>query len=145
MLVSPTTQNIWSPSWEKVPGSGSLGETSKISVWVLLIIPVPKLISSVQFNSVTQSCPSLCNPMVCSRPGFPVHHQLPEFTQTHVRWVGDAIQPSHSLSSPSVPTFYLSQHQGLFQGVSSSYQVAKILDFQLQHQSFQWTLRTDLL
>ena len=82
--------------------------------------------SSVQFNSVAQSCPALCYPMDCSMPGLPVYHQFPEFTQTHVHWVGDAIQPSHPLSSPSSPPFNLSQHQGLFQGVSSSHQVAKV-------------------
>ena len=73
-----------------------------------------------------------------STPGLPVHHQLPEFTQTHLYWVGDAIQPSHPLSSPSPPAFNLSQHQGLFKWLSSSHQVAKVLEFQLQHQSFQW-------
>ena len=99
---------------------------------------------SVQFSSVTQPCPTFCNPMDCSMPGLPVHHQLPEFTQTHVHWVDDAIQPSHPLSSPS-PAFNLSQHQGLFQWVSSLYQVAKLLEFQLQHQSFQWIFRTDFL
>ena len=72
-----------------------------------------------------------------STPGLPVHHQLPEFTQTHVHWVGDAIQPSHPLWSPSPPAFDPSQHQGLFKWVSSSHQVVKILEFQLQHQSFQ--------
>ena len=102
-------------------------------------------LSSVQFSSVAQSCLTLCDPMDHSTPGLPVHHQFPEFTQTHVHWVGDAIQPSHPLSSPSPPAFNLSQHQGLFQWVSSSHQVAKVLKFQLQHQSFQWTLRTDLL
>ena len=76
--------------------------------------------------------------MDCSTPGFPVHHQLPELTQTHVHWVGDAIQPSHPLSSPSPPTFNLSQHQDLFQWVTSLHQVAKVLEFQLQHQSLQW-------
>ena len=80
-----------------------------------------------------------------STPGLPVHHQLPEFTQTHVHWVSDAIQPSHPLSSPSPMTFNLSQHQGLFKRVSSLHQVAKILEFQLQHQSLQWTPRTDFL
>ena len=75
--------------------------------------------------------------MDCSMPGFPVHHQLPELAQTLVHLADDAIQPSHPLSSPSPPAFNLSQHQGLFQGVSSSYQVAKVLEFQLQHQSFQ--------
>ena len=100
---------------------------------------------SVQLSSFTQSCPTLCDPMDCSTPGFPVHHQLPEFTQTHVHWVGDAIQPSHPLLSPSPPAFNLSQNQGLFQWVSSSDQVDKILEFQLQHQSFQWIFRTDFL
>ena len=98
----------------------------------------------IQFSSVAQSCLTLCDPMDCSTPGFPVHHQLPEFTQTHVHCVGDAIQPPHPLSTPS-PALNLSQHQGLFQWVSSSYQVGKVLEFQLQHQSFQWTPRTDLL
>ena len=83
--------------------------------------------------SVPQSCPTLCDPMDCSMPGFSVHHQLPEIAQTHVHWVGDAIQ-SHPLSSPSPLAFNLSQHQGLFQWVSSSHQVAKGLAFQLQHQ-----------
>ena len=100
---------------------------------------------SFQFSSVIQSCPTLCNPMNRRMPGLPVHHQLPESTQTHVHWVGDAIQPSHPLSSPSPPALNLSQHQGLFQWVNSSHQVAKVLEFQLQHQSFQWTSRTDLL
>ena len=86
---------------------------------------------SVQFSSVTQSCQTLCDPMDCSTSGLPVHHQLPELTQTHVHWVHDAIQPSHSLSSPSPPTFNLSQHQGLFQWVSSSHRVAKVLELQL--------------
>ena len=96
-----------------------------------------------QFSSVTQSCPTLCNPMDCSTPGLPVYHQLLELAQTHVHWVSDAIQPSHPLSSPSPPAFNLSQHQGLFQWVSSLHQVAKILEFQLQHQAFQWIFRTD--
>ena len=99
----------------------------------------------VQFSSVAQLCLILCDPMDCSMPGLPVHHQLPEFTQTHVHWVSDAIQPSHSLSSPFPPALNLSQHQGLFKWVSSSHQVAKVLEFQLQHQSFQWIFRTDFL
>ena len=86
---------------------------------------------SVQFSSVTQSCPTLCDPINCSMPGLPVHHQLPEFTQPRVHWVGDTIQPSHPLSSPSPPALNLSQHQGLFKWVSSLYQVAKVLEFQL--------------
>ena len=93
--------------------------------------------SSGQFSSVAQSCPTLCDPRNRSRPGLPVHHQLPEFTQTHIHRVSDAIQPSHPLLSPSPPAFNLSQHQGLFQWVSSSHQVAKVLEF--QHQSFQRT------
>ena len=92
-----------------------------------------------QFSSVAQSCPTLCK----SIPGFPVHHQLPEFTQTHVHWVGDAIQPSHPLSSHSPPAFNLSWHQGLFKWVSSSHQVAKILELQLQNQFFQWIFSID--
>ena len=100
---------------------------------------------SVQFSSVTQSCPTLCDPMNHSTPGLPVHHQLSEFTQTHVHRVGDAIQPSHPLSPPSPPAFNLSQHLGLFKWVSSSHQVAEVLEFQLQYQSFQWTLRADFL
>ena len=98
--------------------------------------------TSVQFSSVAQSCPTLCNPMNRSMPGLHVYHQLP-FTQTHVHWVGDAIQPS--LSFPSPPAHNPSQHRGLFQTVNSSHEVAKVLEFQLQHQSFQWTLRVDLL
>ena len=98
-----------------------------------------------QFSSVTQSCLTLCDPMDCITPGFLLHHQLPELDQTHVYWVGDAIQPSHPLSSPSLPAFNLSQHQGLFHWVSSSHQVAKVLELQLQHQSFQWRIRVDFL
>ena len=101
--------------------------------------------SYIQFSSVTQSCLTLCDPMNRSTPGLPVHHQLLEFTQTHVHRVGDAIQPSHPLLSPFPPAPNPSQPQGLFQWVSSSHHVAKVLEFQLQHQSFQWTPRTDLL
>ena len=104
-----------------------------VSLW-------PHHISSVQFSSVAQSCLTLCNPMNRSTPGLPVHHQLPESIQTHVLWVGDAIQPSHPLSSPSPPALNLSQHQGVFKWVSSLHQ-----EFQLQHQSFQWTPRIDFL
>ena len=94
-----------------------------------------------QFSSGAQSCPTLCDPMNHSTSGLLVHHQLPEFTQTHVHWVGDAIQPSHPLSSPSPPAPNPSQHQGLFRCVRSSHQVAKVLEFQHQHQSFQWILK----
>ena len=103
--------------------------------WVVL-----QMLSSVQSLSHVR----LCNPTNRSTPGLPVHHQLLEPTQTHVHWVGDAIQPSYPLSSPSPPAPNPSQHQGLFQWVNSSHQVAKVLEFQLWHQSFQWTPRTDL-
>ena len=103
------------------------------------------LTNANQIRSVAQSCPTLCNPMNRSTPGLPVSHQLPEFTQTHVHWVSDAIQPSHPLVSPSPPAPNPSQHQGLFQWVNSSHEVAKVLEFQLQHHSFQRNPRTDLL
>ena len=104
------------------------------------------IISSIsQFSSVAESCPTLCNPRDCSTPGLPVHHQLPKFTQTHVHWVGDAIQPSQPLSSLSPLAFNCSQHQGLFKCLSSSHQVAKVLEFQFQHQSFQWMFRAYFL
>ena len=101
------------------------------------------IISSVHFSA--QSFLTLCNPTDCSMPGFPAHHQLQEPTQTHIHCVSDAIQPSHPLWFPSPPTFNLSQHQGLFKWVGSSHQVAKVSEFQLQHQSFQWIFRTDFL
>ena len=101
--------------------------------------------SSFQFSSGAQSCLTLCDPMNCSTPGFPVHHQLLELAQTHVHQVGDAIEPFHPLSSPSPPAFNLSQHQGPFRWISSSHQVAKVLKFQLEYQSFQWIFRTDFL
>ena len=122
----------------------SCHEKMPVSVHKVVIKPEIAL-SSVQFSSVTQSCLTLCGPMNHSMPGLPVHHQLPESTQTYVHWVGDAIQPSHPLSSPSPPALSPSQHQGLFQWVNSSHHMAKVLAFQLQHQSFQWTPRTDLL
>ena len=104
------------------------------------------LISSVQsVSSVAQLCPTLCDPMNCSMPGLPVHHQLPEFTQTCVHWVSDAIQPSHPLSSPSPPAPNPSQQQSLFQWVNSSHEVAKVLEFQLEYHSFQRNPRVDLL
>ena len=113
----------------------------------LLGLPwVPKRrLSSVQFSSVTQLCLTPWDPMNRSTPGLPVHHRFPEFTQTHAHQVSDAIQPSHPLSSPSLPAPNPSQHQGLYQWVNSSHEVAKGLEFQLQHQSFQWTPRADLL
>ena len=97
-----------------------------INLTFIFFILDPRCPLQILFSSVTHLCPTVCNPRNCGMPGFPVHHQLLEFTQTHVHWVGDAIQPSHPLSSPSPPAFNLSQHQGLFKWVSSSYQVAKV-------------------
>ena len=124
-------------------GSAKRHESSrKKSISVLLTMSKPLTVfSSVQSLSRVW----LCDPMNHSMPGLPIHHQLPESTQIHVHWVGDAIQPSCSLSSPSPPALNLSQHRALFKRISSSHQVAKLLEFQLQPQSFQWTPRTDLL
>ena len=98
-------------------------------IWPFKLETTWKLeIQRIQFNSVAHSCPTLCDPMNHSRPGLPVHHQLLESTHTHVHRVGDAIQPSHPLSSPS-PALNLSQHQGLFQWISSLHQMAKVLEF----------------
>ena len=108
-------------------------------------VPITHIQLGPQLSSVTQSSLTLCDAMDCSKLGLPVHHQFPEFTQTHVHWVGGTIQPSHPQSSPSLPIFKLSHHQGLFKCVSSLHQVAKVLEFQLQHQSFQWIFRTDFL
>ena len=99
---------------------------------------------SQSVSSVAQSCLTLCDPMNHSTPGLPVHHQLPELTQIHVHRVSDAIQPSHPWSSLSPPAPNPSQHQSLFQWVNSSHEVAKVLEFQLQHHSFQRTPRADL-
>ena len=133
----------WKIPWtERAGGLQSMGSQRVRHHWISTRTQVinPQIeAKSHQFSSVSQSCPTLCDPMNRSTPGLPVHHQLPEFTQTDVHWVGDAIQPSHPLSSPSSPTLNLSQHQGLFQWVSSSHQL------QLQQQSFQWTPKTDLL
>ena len=104
-----------------------------------------KAMTNLSVSLVAQSSPTLCDAMDWSTPGFPVHHQLLDCTQTHVHNVGDALQPSHLLSSPSPPAFNLSQHQGLFQWAGSSHQVAKVLEFQLQLQFFQWIFRTDFL
>ena len=112
------------------------------SILVLSLDVTLLYMKGYQFSSVTQSCLTLCDHMNRSTPGLPVHHQLPESTQNRGHRVSDAIQPSHPLSSPSPPDLNLSQHQGLFKLVSSLYQVAKVLEFQPQHQSFQWTPRT---
>ena len=111
----------------------------------LHLLQISQSITSVQFSSVAQSCLTLWDSMDCSTPGFPVHHQLPELTQTQVHRVNDAILPSHPLLYPSLPAFNLPQQQGLYQWVSSSHQMAKLLEFQFQQQSFQWIFRTDFL
>ena len=128
----PSGKNYWK-DWK--PNLLQLSKLSLIfTIW-----------ATIQFSSVPQSCPTLCHSMDCSTPGLPVNHQLLELIQTHVRRVSDAIQPSHPLSSPSPPAFSLSQHYVLFQWESSLNQVAKVLEFQLQHQSFQWIFMTYLL
>ena len=104
--------------------------------WTSMEFPTVSYNIGYQFSSVVQLCLTLCNPMDCSIPSFLVHHQRLVQAQTHVHWVGDAIQPSHPLLSPSPPAFNLSQHLGLFKWVSSSHQLAKILKLRLQHQSF---------
>ena len=150
MLFTHRQKVIYGIIWRNVDGTASDNDTRDYLLYNnnfgnrYLNLSLPALFISVQFSSVTQSCPTLCDPVNRSTPGLPVHHQLPEFTQTHVCWVGDAIQPSHLLLSPSLPAPNPSQHQDLFKWVSSSYQVAIVLEFQLQHQSYQWTPRTDL-
>ena len=119
--------------------------TNVLSLWKKQGISNRISLLTLQFSSVHLLSPTLCNLMDCSTPRFPVHHQHPELAQTHVHWVHDSILPSHPLSSPSPPAFNLSQHQGLFQRVSSFHQVDKGLAFQLQNQSFQWLFRTDFL
>ena len=153
---------LWSLSWEDPLEEGMATHSNSLT-WKILMVK-RRLVGyspwgpkesdmtewlnthmSVQFSSVAQSCPTLCDPMNHSMPGLPVHHQLLEFTQTHGHRVSDAIQPSHPLLSLFPPAPNLSQHQSLFQSVNSSHEVAKVLEFQLQHQSFQRTPRTDLL
>ena len=142
---SPVSLGYWSVLSYPPPGD-LFNQWSNLCVLLLLHWEAGSLpLEPPQFSSVAQSCPTLCDPMNRSMPRLPVHHQLPEFTQTHVHRVGDAIQPSHRLSSPSPPAPNPSQHQGLFQWVNSSHEVAKVLEFQLQHQSFQWTPSTYLL
>ena len=132
--------------------SHSLALLPLLSCLVLLSLPFsPPSPSSLSLHmqlcrhsvQVIQSCLTLCNHMDCSVPGFSVHYQLPELIQIHVHWASDTIQPSHPLSSPFPPAFNLAQHQGLFEWVSSSHQVATVLEFQLKHQSFQWIFRVD--
>ena len=104
-----------------------------------------KVFPQISYCSIAKSCPTLCNPMDCSMPGFSVHHQLLELAQTHVHRDGDAIPPSHPLSPRSPLALNFSQNQGPFQWIGSLHQVAKVLELQLQHQSFQWILSTDFL
>ena len=129
----PSPGNLSNPGIE--PRSPSLqADSLPNELWGILLL-----------SSVAQLCPTLCDPMNCSTPGFPVYPQLPELAQTQVHWVGNVIQPSHPLLAPSLPTFNHSQHQGLFKWVHPLHQVTKILEFQLKNQSFQWLFRTDLL
>ena len=103
-----------------------------VSVFIIKFLSIiPRVILDIQLSSVAQGCLTLCDPMNLSTPGLPVHHQLPEFTQTHVHRVSDAIQPSYPLLSPSPPALKPSQHQSLFQWVNSLHEVAKVLEFQL--------------
>ena len=136
--------NMFKAQFWSSPTNVALSQFSHLSKWQLCPSwSHPWLLSFIsQFSSVTQLCPTLCDPMNHTMPGLPVHHQIPDFTQTHVHWVSDAIQPFHPLPSPSPPAPNPSQHQGLFQWVNFSHEVAKVLEFQLQHQSFQWTPRT---
>ena len=116
--------------------------TEMFCVWITSSLKWSWLVKSLLF-SVTQSCATLCNPMDCSTPGFPVLCCLLVFAQTHVHWISDVVQPSHPLLPLSPPPLYLFQHQGLFQWAVSLHQVAKVLELQLQHQSFQWLFGTD--
>ena len=139
MKIVLSSQTHFQYSWESSPKPW----INKSPLSLLYHKPKPPLLQRKkrkfhQFSSVAQSCPTLCDPMNRSMPGLPVHRQLLEFTQTHDHRVGDAIQPSHLLSSPYSPAPNPSQHQGLFQWVNSSHEVDKVLEFQLQHQSFQW-------
>ena len=144
---------LWQPRWWDSVGSGREAQKGEACVHLMADSDCSVQFSSVQslsrvwlFATFSRSVVSdSLWPHESQHTGFPVHHQLPDFTQTHAHRVGDAIQPSHPLSSPSPPAPNPSQHQDLFQWVSSSYEVAKVLEFQLQHQSFQWTPRTDLL
>ena len=137
------TEGSHVPSYQKKKYNFIIKEEEKNGCWRSISRVIEHMRD--QFSSVAQSSLTLCDPMNCSTPGFPVHHQLLELPQTHVHRVSDAIQPSHPLSSLSPPVFNLSQHQGLFQWVGSSHQVAIVLELQLQHQSLQWIFRTGFL
>ena len=131
--TTPAQPDSGLPYWtahDTITGHSTI-RVNEIEPQLCFSYSLPVSVSSVQFSSVAQLCPTLFDPMNRSTPGLPVHHQLPEFTQTHVLRVSDAIQPSHPLSSPSPPAPNPSQHQGLFQWVNSSHEVAKVLEFQL--------------
>ena len=134
-LVCQPIWYLWKSEQSFIPISQvkktSQGSVSKLvceNAFSGLGFPIHFIVSTVEFSR-SVVCPTLCDPMDCSTPDLPVHHPLPEFTQIHVQWARDAIQPSHPSSSPSPPAFSLSQHQGLFQWVSSLHQVAKVLEF----------------
>ena len=138
----------WRKKWQPAPVLLP-GESQGQEAWWVAVYGVTQSQTRLKWLSSSSSrvvvIQLLSHVQLCNTPGFPVLHHLPEFEQTHVHWVGDAIQPFCPLSSPSPPAFNLSQHQGLFQWVSSLYQLAKVLGFQLQHQSFQWIFRIDFL
>ena len=147
------TQEYWSGCHALLPGSSQPKAWTQVGeffyLWATREVHIKLYLAQErehhQFSSVTQLCSTLWDPMDCSTPGLPVHHQLLEFTQTHVHWVSDAIQPSHPPLSPSPPTFNLSQQQAFFQWITSSHRVARGLVFPLHHQSFQWIFKTDFL
>ena len=127
---------VWFLSWQD-PLEKGMATHSSILAW-----RIPQT-ESCCYCSVAKSCPALCDPTDCSTQGFFVPHHLPEFSQVHVHWISDAIQPPHPLLPSSPLILNLPQHQGLFQWVSCLHQVAKVLEPQLQHQSFQWIFRVD--
>ena len=134
-LFSTVFNSLWTGSHSPLLGFLFYG-TSYISA-KLVLVPRTQLVTSITCCcSVAKLCPTLCNPMNCSTPGFSVLHSLLKFTQTHVHWASDAIQPSHPLSLPFSPALNFFQHQGILQWISSSHQAAKVLELQLQHQSF---------
>ena len=144
MTLKKTDKSPWLHSIHMLRGDKKKERMLSLEyLWQNCSMMIFQDLTSVQFSHSVVS--DSLQHMNRSMPGLPVHHQLLEFTQTHVPWVGDAIQPTHPLSSPSSPAPNSSQHQSLFQWVNSSHEVAKVLKFQLQHQSFQWTPRTDLL
>ena len=147
-MVTYSSILSWRIPWTEEPGRLQFMGSQRVRHdWMTNTHKLTEFISKyiIQFSSVAHSCPTLRDPMNCSTPSLPVHHQLLKSTQTHVHWVSDAIQPSHSLLSPSPPALNLSQHQGIFQWVSSSCQVDNGLEHQLQHQSFPWIFRVDFM